>query len=284
MAIEKLHTLLPILEENIRSYIESRRKRVDEFVDRNFALQGNLKIQSRCIRQDLIRNPVNALLAVPGLTVRKSMFYLERLTGWEKVEKLSPYVTALTSIKTDYQREVESLIRTELLESDSFFSQLELSSEVMVRVKSGFHKKVKDQIKEFISERATTTDLVASVLPLAVGYSFFKEPIYSASDLGSRAAHLFARREAEKSFFLGSDFGSAFYDIFPAAVAPTDDQVAVATGLAIVGISILAWFTSVLSDPLQYKLGVHKRKLYKMLDELEVKLLIWANKELRHSH
>jgi len=55
-------------------YIESRRERIDAFVDRHFTLAGSLALHRRALGWDLLRAPANLFLAGPALAVK--------LMGW----------------------------------------------------------------------------------------------------------------------------------------------------------------------------------------------------------
>src|SRR5262249_57406959 len=58
--------------EAAQLYFESRRLRVDAFVDRHFSLAGSLTLHRRALGWDVLRVPVNILLAVPNIGMQLS--------------------------------------------------------------------------------------------------------------------------------------------------------------------------------------------------------------------
>src|SRR3954454_250764 len=51
--------------EAARHYFESRRGRVDAFVDRHFSLSGALALHRKALGWDVLKVPANILLAIP---------------------------------------------------------------------------------------------------------------------------------------------------------------------------------------------------------------------------
>jgi len=54
-----------VVSEAARLYFESRRSRVNAFVERHFSLAGSLALHRKALGWDVIRAPVNVALAVP---------------------------------------------------------------------------------------------------------------------------------------------------------------------------------------------------------------------------
>src|SRR5215218_2202164 len=99
--------------EAARLYFESRRARVDGFVDRHFSLAGSLALHRNALGWDLLKVPANILLAIPNVALQ--------LSAWgAQVAGASQTAAALRSrrvlLETAVGREIEWLIMTELLE------------------------------------------------------------------------------------------------------------------------------------------------------------------------
>src|SRR5262249_54722662 len=88
-----------------------------------------------------------------------------------------------------------------------------------------------------------------------------------AVTLGSALAALWAQQAAIASFPLGPALGSLWYGMFPAAVAPA--LLAGTTGGVLVAAAALAAFSGLITDPIQRRLGLHRRRLPRLLDVLK---------------
>ena len=59
-----------IVAEGARRYFESRRARVDKFVDRHFTFSGSLSMHRKAIGWDMLKAPANIALAVPQIATK----------------------------------------------------------------------------------------------------------------------------------------------------------------------------------------------------------------------
>src|SRR5687767_680659 len=108
----KLLELHPELDEAIRRYCDGCRGRIDSFVERRLSWRATLSTHRRALGLDLVRAPLNALLAVPLMTARKAASWMN-LMGWFGAERA--LTTLPSGLRTDCEREVDWLTRTELL-------------------------------------------------------------------------------------------------------------------------------------------------------------------------
>jgi hypothetical protein len=88
-----------------------------------------------------------------------------------------------------------------------------------------------------------------------------------AATLGPALAGVVAHQTAVGAFPLGAWLGSAWYGFFP--VLPSSGMIAGMTGGLMLGSATLAAFAGVISDPIQRALGLHRRRLLRMIDGLE---------------
>src|SRR5215218_6483687 len=56
--------------EAARLYFESRRARMDDFVDRHFSLAGSLALHRKALGWDVLKVPANILLAIPNIALQ----------------------------------------------------------------------------------------------------------------------------------------------------------------------------------------------------------------------
>ena len=75
-----------------------------------------------------------------------------------------------------------------------------------------------------------------------------------------------AEKVAIAKFWLGPTLGAWFYGLFP--VAASTGLVIATTGAIMAGMGLITTFTGIITDPLQAKLGLHQKRLYKFIDAL----------------
>src|SRR5215203_2790348 len=96
-----------------RLYFESRRARVDSFVDRHFSLAGSLALHRKALGWDLLKVPANILLAIPNVALQLTALGAH-VTGARQTATFLRSRRIL--LETAVGREIEWLIMTELLE------------------------------------------------------------------------------------------------------------------------------------------------------------------------
>jgi Family of unknown function (DUF6635) len=102
-----------IVAQSARLYFESRRSRVNGFIDRHFSLPGSLALHRKALGWDVLRAPVNVALAVPYIGAKLTAGIAGRL-GAKRVSRFLASRRIL--LETAVGRETEWLILTELLE------------------------------------------------------------------------------------------------------------------------------------------------------------------------
>jgi hypothetical protein len=294
---QSLAVIINAFDECIEKYIEDRRKRIDGFTDKHFSIQETLTLQKRYILADLFLNPLNSLWAIPYLSIKKVVETLDKL-GWTRFTALLDRLPS--SIKTRYQKEIEQLIAKELLgleglEPQHFSKNILIedlkkhpvlgkliASETMDLGELPIDLEFKKQLEKYSSSQAMISDLAGSLMTLFAGWLFFGDKSLGIFGLGNRIARKMARDRASSKFFLGDGLGSVFYRAFPPT--PSGSQVFIATLIVGVLLTTLSLFASVMSDPLRKRLGLHKRKLNSMLDELEEGLFLQVKKAIKISY
>jgi hypothetical protein len=84
-------------------------------------------------------------------------------------------------------------------------------------------------------------------------------------------ASIVAQQAAIASFPLGAAAGSIWYGLFPAAPSLLS-VVGFSVGFLAIG-TVLAAFAGIVADPVQRRLGIHQRRLRRMIDALEQQML-----------
>ena len=273
-----------------RHYLTERRALVAPFTARHFRRRGAWRINRRALGKDLLRTPANVLWAVPRLLAQGSAV-IGRKLGFNT---LARQLDSLPSgFKTDVEREIEWLIYCELLElplaqggrcctKDALLEQI-LTHPVIQQLlipgllqldqlshRQNFRLQLENYLGTYTNSRTAAADLSGALLSLAAGATAFRQFTPGAMAMGSATATAIANQLAIANFTLGSTLGSLYYGLFPTA-ASTGLLVATTGGL-IAGIGALSALAGAITDPIQQALGLHERKLLKLLDTLEQEL------------
>jgi len=279
------------VDDGIVRYIESRKAKVPVFVSKHFSMKGGLKLHKKALGKDLYRGPLNILWSVPSI-IFKATSSLLRKCGEEKLSKKLDNIPR--GFETDVQKEVNWLIYTELLEipynqddrtsgNDALLSEIlsdKAIADQLARYLSEIHDKsnnpsfrqtLKKNLEEYATSRTAASDLANSIITLSTGFAAFNKAIPGTLAAASATAATIAQHVAVSNFWLGTTLGTWYYSLFP-ATASTGLLVAT-TGSLMAVLAIIATFAGIVIDPLQAKLGIHERRLLKLMDALKVELL-----------
>lgn len=283
------------VEECIEQYIAGCRSRVDGFVQRHFSLQETIALQKQSLVSDLLCHPVNALWAIPSLFLKKLIEIPVKL-GWHSGVDL---ITLLpTGLKTRYQREIERLIATELLEWPCTVGDRQAPANGLLEcIKQ--HKQVgslrasgalSDEalrelsdiprlIAEHAAGRALVFDTTATILTLVTGWLFFGDHSLSISGIGDQIAKNRAKDKAASTFMFGASLGSTFYSVFPPK--PSFWEVVGATLIVGLFITAMSLLVGMLSDPCLKRVGFQHTQLNSLIDAVEDRLHRQLRKRLK---
>lgn len=283
------------VEECIEQYIAGCRSRVDDFVQRHFSLQETIALQKQSLVSDLLCHPINALWAIPFLFLKKLIEIPVKL-GWRSGANL---ITLLpTGLKTRYQREIERLIATELLEWPCMMGDRRASTNGLLKHITQ-HKQVgslrasgafsDDALRELsdiprlIAEhsagRALMLDATATVLTLMTGWLFFGDHSLGISGIGDQIARTRAKDKAAATFMFGASLGSTFYSVFPPK--PSFWEVVGATLVVGLFITAMSLLVGMLSDPCLKRVGFQHTQLNLLIDAVEDSLHRQLRKRLK---
>jgi hypothetical protein len=275
-----------IVEHAIERYIATRHERVAGFVDRHFSLIGSLRLHRRALGLDLVRAPANVALVLPYLTMQLGGAALRRLGARHAARRLSSRTPFLD---TDVARELTWRLHGEFLElpyadgrhhadKDALAETILADPRVAAAVDlltalarrhaddPGRQARRRRILESYAGTRAAAADLVNNVLLASAGMAAFQKLTPGTLTLGPVIATALAHQAAVASFPLGASLGGLWYGLFPAT--PSAALVAGATGGLVLLTATSAAFAGVVSDPLQRALGLHQRRLHRLIDAL----------------
>jgi hypothetical protein len=269
---------------------------VPGFVDRHYALAGALALHAHALGWDLARAPVNLLAALP-----QSALLLGAAAG-RALGRKRPRLAAAAArlgrlqllLETDVGRELAWLIHTELLElpvrlgdrlstrdalAEAVFADPRLAGAIAETARAlelrGGDAALRDPMAELIGiytgSRAAAADIANALLATGAGALAARQFTPGALSLGPVIAGTLAQHAAIASFPLGPALGGLWYGAFPAVAAP--GLALAGSGAAFVAMGTLAAFAGVVVDPVQRRLGLHQRRLDRLITALEAQLL-----------
>ncbi len=269
-------------------YYAERRSRVGPFVDRHFCLRGTARIHRAALGWDIARAPANLVLAGPQAGFKAAAAAARALGAARVGEALGSRDLLL---KTAVAREVEWLIRTELLElpwvqgerastRDALGAAIlddpaiagplsALLAGVGERAAGdpGFAERLAHALETYAGSRAAAAEIATGLLTLSAGAIALNKLTPGAVALGPALAGAVAQQSAIAAFPLGAGLGGLWYGAFPAA--PSLALVSGLTGGLLLGAAMAAAFAGLVTDPVQRRLGLHQRRLTRLIDALE---------------
>lgn len=236
---------------------------------------------------DILKGPANLLWSLPYALSTALSAALRKVGD----ERLSPRLGKVPAgLETAVQREVTWRIYTDLLEipfrqgnrssgKDALLEQILLDPELSERMDQHlcriqqkstdprFRAVLETQLGKYAASRTSTAELAGSVLTLATSYAAFKQAAPGGILAGTLVANAVAQHVAISQFWLGSTVGAWYYGLFPAS-ASTGLLIA-SIGTVMASLALATSFAGILTDPLQAKLGIHHRRLEKLVDGVE---------------
>ena len=275
----------------IGRYFTARRALVDGFVDRHFSLRGTLAIHRAAFGWDLLRAPANLALGLPHALLRAAAGAAGCVGATRIAAVLSERHLLLP---TRVAREIRWLICTELLElpcrdgarvfaGDGLAAAILADPRLAERLQPplasigrraedpAFRVRLQAAMQTYAGTRAAAAEITTGIATLGGGALALKQLTPGAVSLGPALASILAQQAAIASFPLGSGLGGLWYGWFPAA--PSAGLTAGLTGGLMLGAAAFAALSGVVTDPLQRRFGLHRKRLLKMLDALEQGML-----------
>ncbi len=269
------------VDAGARTYFAQRRARIVPFVDAHFSWAGTLRLHRAALGWDVVRAPLNLSLAVPQLVLQ----LLGRVLGrrWPRTGALLKRPILL---RTAVGRQLEWLIVTELLElplvqgrrrsdidalagcildAPDVAKRLELAGQPAAD--PAFRERLSHAMAEYGVTRAAAAEITTGLLNLGAGGIALHKLTPGAVTLGPVLAGSLAQQSALAAFPLGGWLGGLWYGWFPAHASP--GFVTTVTTMLMLGATVFAAFAGIIADPVQRALGLHRRRLARLVAALE---------------
>lgn len=276
----------PVMRPEV-DYFVSRRTMIDTFVARHFTWPGTLRLHSAALGWDILRAPLNVLLS-PFLILTRLAALICRRVGLRATGDWLARRRIL--LRTSVGRRVETLILAELLgvpldRSASARDPSTLARAVLaapqfreaIRARASpdeadrLGRRIAGALGEYAGSRSAVAEITVALCALVLGALVFRALTPGMVSMAPGVADAIARSTAIASFPLGQTLGGVWYGLFSPEAASWLVGVTVA-GLIMLG-SVFAAFAGVFADPVQSWLGIHRRRLDRLLVNLETELI-----------
>ncbi len=275
-----------IVNAAIDRYVAARHARVDAFVDDNFTLWKSIRLHRHAVGYDLVRAPANLAMMVPYLAAQVAAAGAGKL----KAGKTAAWLRSRRFfLATDVARELEWRLHADLLElpygdgtrrtdhdalaeeilrDPRLAAALHLMEETLLRHKKdpAIQGRVKEMLETYAGARNAVAELAANLAMAGTGAALFKQLTPGALSLGPAVAAAIAHQAAVATFPLGAGAGGLWYGLV--GVSPSAGLVVGATGGLMAATAVATAFAGVIGDPIQRALGLHQRRLHKLIDAL----------------
>ena len=266
--------------------IRARGDLVPAFIGQHFRLRGTLRLHVAALGGDMLRAPANLILAPVYALVRLLALILSwlgaaRMAAWLRGRRLL--------LPTRVGARVERAVITDLLGLDwpqegpqegqgdqASRLRLALLSAPMLRAAMraqadpagarALADRLARQIEDYAVTRTAVSEIVTALALLILGGVIFQALTPGMISLAPNVAGVVAHGVAVADFPLGQTLGGLWYGVFPVGVAPWL-MVVVVIVLVMLG-AMMAAFAGVLADPVQVRLGIHRRRLRRLIAAL----------------
>jgi len=264
-----------------------RTRKVDIFVKRHFTWPGTLRLHRAALGLDILRAPVNVLLS-PVLVMARLSGWLCRVAGlrraanWLQSRRLlrrtAVAATVEAAILADLLRvplpgdpgpgDRGALCRA-ILAAPQYHEAIRAQGSVAEAERVAM--RIADAISEYTGSRAAVSEMTTALVTLAVGAVVFQALTPGMISMAPGIAEAVARATAVAEFPLGASIGGLWYGVFPVGPSPAH-ITATFIGMLFLG-SVVAAFAGTIADPVQVRLGIHHRRLNRLLDVVEAELI-----------
>jgi len=126
---------------------------------------------------------------------------------------------------------------------------------------------LEQNLLEYSKSRIAAADLAGNIITISAGVTMFKKLTPGAVTAGGAVASAIAQQTAISNFIFGPTLGSVYYGLFPASASM--GLIIASTGSLMAALAVLTSFSGIVTDPIQYKMGIHQRRLLKFIDSLD---------------
>ena len=268
------------IREGIERYFDDCRARVPAFIDRHFNYPGAIATNRRALGWDMLRAPINLLWAPVFALASLVKILVRKRRGLTWLHGLANRVPA--GFTTRVQQHISQQILVELLNNgqdtpllERYLTEALASAYEQQTCEPVDHQRfsrlieplVADTLRQYRVTRTAAADITNSIGCTVLGAFAFQKFTPGGIGLGVVLASMAAKTLAARDFILGDTIGGWYYSVFPPE--PSLATTAAVMIAVMAALSAFAALSGVIFDPVQAAVGLHRRRLHKLLDHLQ---------------
>ncbi|TYC58255.1 hypothetical protein FMN52_14035 [Marinobacter sp. BW6] len=268
------------MRSGIERYFDDCRGRIPAFIDRHFHYPGAFATNRIALGWDMLRAPINLLWAPVYALACLLKILVPQRSALRWLHKVANRVPA--GLTTQVQQHISHLILVELLnngrekpllesylieELEAVYERHNCEPVDHQQFKTLIEPLVADTLSQYRVTRTASADITNSITCTVLGAFAFQKFTPGGIGLGVMLASVLAKTLAARDFILGETIGGWYYSVFPpepSALTTASVMLAVMAALA-----AFAALSGMIFDPIQAALGLHRRRLHKLLDHLQ---------------
>ena len=142
-----------------------------------------------------------------------------------------------------------------------------IRSQASVAGAQGVADRITGAIGDYTGTRSSIAEFTTGLVTLVIGAIAFQALTPGMISMAPGVAGAVSQGTAVAEFPLGASLGGVWYGVFPVGPSPALIAATVAA-LMLLG-SVIAAFAGVIADPVQVRLGIHRRRLMRLLETLD---------------
>ena len=273
-----------LVADGVARWADARRARADSFVARHYSLKGSLSLHRHAMGWDVVRTPANLSLGAVQAGANLAAWAAGKAGADGVARRLTRRPVFLD---TDLARAVERLVMTEFLElpheevardslAETILADPRLDAALEATLApllpafadAAFRERVAQAVGSYGGARSAAADMSVAVACLAAGLAAFRQATPGVLSLTPLVASALARKAALSHVPAGMAAGLAAPVLHGAGPLLT-----LATGAGLVAAAAIGGtFAGIVADPVQARLGIHRRRLVRLVDTIEARL------------
>lgn len=223
------------------------------FATARYGPRGTLALHRHAIGLDLLRAPVNVMLAPVALLMQAVGW----IAGWLGARRMGGW---LRGRRVFLRSDVSTVIEADMTALIADLQAQGLGPDATP-------DRIARAVRQHVETRNAVAEITTSLFVLAAGIVLFQRATPGMIGLTGPMAQMQAQAAAVRDFALGDTLGRAWYWAFPVELSPIH-VVATGVALAMAG-ALITTFAGLIADPVQVWTGIHKRRLSRLMARLE---------------
>jgi hypothetical protein len=224
---------------------------VRAFVRRHFSWRGTVRLHRASLGIDLLRAPINVVLAPIFLLVRLAALLLSVLRFRSMANWLA---SRRILLRSSASRVVERAVTEELLARRTHARTPGPAMSARL-------------VSDYVGIRSSVAEIITTLLVLGTGLIVFRSATPGLFSLAPMVSDLAAFNAAVAGFPLGAGLGRAWYTVFPHELSGW--IIGGVAALLVVAAAFVTTFAGLIADPIQAALGIHQRRLLRLLARID---------------